>query len=73
MTQNQEARIRQRAYEIWQEEGAPPGRAEANWLRAESELLREAVDPVWQGEDSASMAATPEGPAATPSGRRRRR
>ncbi|WP_374645994.1 DUF2934 domain-containing protein [Tabrizicola sp.] len=71
MTQDQEARIRQRAYEIWQDEGTPSGRAEANWLRAESELSREAVDPVWQGEDSASMTATPEEPAAA-AGRRRR-
>ena len=71
MTQDQEARIRQRAYEIWQDEGTPPGRAEANWLRAESELSRESVNPVRQGEDSAGMTATPQAPTAA-AGRRRR-
>lgn len=45
MTQNQEARIRQRAYEIWLDEGAPPGRAEANWLQAQAELDREVEGP----------------------------
>lgn len=39
-TQHDEARIRQRAYEIWLDEGAPSGRSEANWLQAQAELTR---------------------------------
>ena len=41
MTQNDEARIRQRAYEIWLDEGAPSGRAE---------LERQDKGPLWQAE-----------------------
>jgi len=32
------ARIRQRAYEIWEDEGRPEGRARIHWLRAEAEF-----------------------------------
>ena len=32
------ARIRRRAYEIWEEEGRPEGRARIHWLRAEAEF-----------------------------------
>lgn len=42
MTDDDIARIRQRAYEIWMDEGTPGDRAEANWLQAEEELAREA-------------------------------
>jgi hypothetical protein len=31
-------RIRQRAQEIWEQEGRPEGRAEEHWARAEREL-----------------------------------
>ena len=41
MTQNEEARIRQRAYVIWLDEGAPSGRAE---------LERQDKGPLWQAE-----------------------
>ena len=30
--------VAQRAYEIWQREGCPDGRAMEHWLRAEAEL-----------------------------------
>lgn len=33
-----EQRIKQRAYEIWEEEGRPEGRAQDHWRRAEAEL-----------------------------------
>ena len=39
-----ESRIRQRAHEIWIEEGQPEGRALHNWLRAKWEL-EQAPDP----------------------------
>jgi hypothetical protein len=32
------ARIRQRAYEIWEDEGRPEGRARIHWVRAEAEF-----------------------------------
>ena len=32
------ARIRQRAYEIWEDEGRPEGRERIHWLRAEAEF-----------------------------------
>ncbi len=45
-------RVEQRAYEIWEEEGRPEGRAEAHWSRAEAEV-------------SGTMSAE-EGPAPLP-------
>ncbi len=36
-----EHRIRQRAYQIWVEEGKPDGRALDHWMRARWELGRE--------------------------------
>jgi hypothetical protein len=32
------ASIRRRAYEIWEQEGRPEGRARIHWLRAEAEF-----------------------------------
>jgi hypothetical protein len=32
-------RIRQRAHEIWEEEGRPEGREYSHWLRARAEIL----------------------------------
>lgn len=40
-TQTNVDRIRQRAFELWQEDGCPEGRDLDYWLRAESELARE--------------------------------
>ena len=31
-------RIQQRAYELWEREGRPSGREQANWLQAEAEV-----------------------------------
>ena len=33
-----DARIRERAYEIWEQEGRPFGQHERHWLQAEAEL-----------------------------------
>jgi hypothetical protein len=33
--------IRMRAYEIWEIEGYPEGKAEDHWLRAEAEILKQ--------------------------------
>jgi hypothetical protein len=35
---HQYERIRRRAYELWESEGRPSGRAQANWLQAEAEI-----------------------------------
>lgn len=45
-------RVEQRAYEIWEEEGRPDGRAEAHWSRAEAEV--------------GGKMSSEEGPAALP-------
>ena len=34
-------RVRERAYEIWQQEGRPQGKAVEHWLRAEAEVAAE--------------------------------
>jgi Protein of unknown function (DUF2934) len=44
-SQHDEARIRQRAYEIWMDEGTPSGRSEANWQQAKAELARADAPP----------------------------
>lgn len=36
-----EARIRERAYEIWERAGRPAGEAAEHWLRAEGEIAAE--------------------------------
>jgi hypothetical protein len=38
MKQNLEEKIRQRAYELWEQEGRPGGRDRAHWLQAEAEI-----------------------------------
>ncbi|WP_431470200.1 DUF2934 domain-containing protein [Sphingosinithalassobacter sp. LHW66-3] len=38
MERDLEQRIRERAYEIWQEEGRPEGREEEHWQKAASEF-----------------------------------
>jgi hypothetical protein len=39
MEHSLEARIRERAYEIWSAHGCPDGRADEYWLTAEREIL----------------------------------
>jgi len=36
-----EERIRQRAYELWQEEGCPEGQAQTHWERARESIEQE--------------------------------
>lgn len=38
----QEHRVRERAYEIWEREGRPEGKADAHWRQAEAEIAAEA-------------------------------
>jgi hypothetical protein len=51
-TKNTEDQVRQRAYELWEQQGSPTGREEEFWLQAEREInegadrkLREAELP----------------------------
>lgn len=39
------ARIRQRAYEIWEDEGRPEGRSRIHWVRAEAEFRERLCGP----------------------------
>ena len=50
--------IRQRAYEIWQVEGQPDGRALEHWCRAEAETVpsRPAVTAKKRGTSAKSRA-----------------
>lgn len=41
MNMDREQRVRQRAYEIWQAEGCPPGCEQEHWDRAEREVAGE--------------------------------
>jgi hypothetical protein len=38
MAEDREARIRERAHRLWEEEGRPEGRAEEHWRRAQVEV-----------------------------------
>jgi hypothetical protein len=46
MSGEREQAIRQRAYEIWEQEGRPDGRDHAHWTQAEAEIEGEPVDGV---------------------------
>ena len=41
MAEDRNARIGERAYHIWLEEGQPHGRHDEHWHRAERELIEE--------------------------------
>ena len=47
-------RIRERAYELWRQDGCPEGRAMDYWLRAEADLRGEADAAVPGGGESAT-------------------
>jgi hypothetical protein len=38
MNEDRETQIRERAYQLWQADGAPDGRADEYWQRAEQQL-----------------------------------
>ena len=45
MARDREQAIRERAYEIWQQEGRPEGRAVEHWILAERALAGSAEPP----------------------------
>jgi len=50
--------IAKRAYEIWQREGQPSGRAEAHWCQAEKECKGSQAREAERTRDSARATAT---------------
>jgi hypothetical protein len=78
MSPEQEDRIKQRAYEIWEREGCPDGRGDVHWsmavqeIRAEDGWVDDAVDPAGPTDDlsrqlgSAEAALAPEGTEPAP-------
>ncbi|MFO1148265.1 MAG: DUF2934 domain-containing protein [Alsobacter sp.] len=43
MSHELEARIREKAYELWESEGRPAGRDQDFWLRAEREIIEQPI------------------------------
>ena len=60
MTDDRQQRIRQRAYQIWLDEGRPDGRHEEHWQQAESELLSGTSPPLQPGLTDAGEGQAPE-------------
>ena len=42
--------VRQRAYELWEQEGRPEGRSDEYWHRAHEQRLRERAYRIWEQE-----------------------
>lgn len=67
MEPDKEARIRERAYEIWVSEGRPHGRDAEHWQRAEAEITAESgsvADRAAAGSKPRTEAPSP--PPVTP-------
>ena len=64
-----EQQIRQRAYEIWEQEGRPGGREDEHWAQARREIEAEGLAPAATAEapeDSSSTVTAPDGGGTTP-------
>jgi len=78
MESDREKRVRERAYQIWQREGDPHGRADEHWAQAEAEIELEdelAADRAAAGQKPRSEAPLHGEPARkekTPANSRRR-
>lgn len=69
MEPNREKRVRERAYQIWQREGEPHGRAGEHWAQAEAEIELEhelAVDRAAAGQKPTTEAPLRSQPARRP-------
>ncbi|EKX59724.1 hypothetical protein D516_0080 [Rhodobacter sp. AKP1] len=74
MSDDREARIRQRAYELWEAEGQPAGRDQDYWLRAEAEIADDKPAPAAKAPRARKAKAEPAaGDEATPKAPRARR
>jgi hypothetical protein len=60
--QDREERIRQRAHEIWEQEGRPEGQAQTHWERAAQELDREDAEIERKGIADKKPGAQPTRP-----------
>ena len=60
MSNDRDARIRERAYAIWEEQGRPDGRHEDHWRQAEAE---QPADPMAPGSTEAEDIAPGSGRA----------
>lgn len=60
MDSDKEARIRQRAYEIWQREGQPQGRDAEHWQQAEAEIMAESGASADSAADRAAAGSKPQ-------------
>lgn len=56
MSNEREDRIRNRAYELWQQQGAPEGRPDDHWYQAEREIDKGGDGEV-QPDDVPNLAA----------------
>ena len=65
MKQSKIERIAIRAYEIWEQEGRPPGRAEEHWRRAEQDVAA-AMNTAQMGEHGTGTRPAPPREAAPP-------
>jgi HSP20 family molecular chaperone IbpA len=54
-------RIRERAYQLFEQSGREPGNESANWLRAESEIVRSGVEVRESGSWVTLTASIPDG------------
>ncbi|KVL42847.1 hypothetical protein WS99_02015 [Burkholderia territorii] len=55
MNQEREAQVRERAYRLWEADGAPEGKADDYWLRAEQLIDAEEGSPAsTDGRDDAN-------------------
>jgi hypothetical protein len=57
---NLERRIRERAFQIWIEEGQPTGRDEAHWMMAEAELVSGSSPPLQPDQPIGEIAQAQE-------------
>jgi hypothetical protein len=62
---DREARIRERAYQLWEEAGRPEGRAQDHWREAERQILAEG-GASWQPEVPDDVQGSRGVPAADP-------
>jgi hypothetical protein len=70
MQADRDARVRERAYRIWEGEGRPDGRAEEHWHLAEREIADEEAREDGLGRDPGAASASDAAAADAPLPRR---
>ena len=70
---NLHRRIRERAFQIWIEEGQPDGRDREHWLMAEAELLNGASPPLQPAQPIGQISQAQESSQEHAQGRREER